>query len=337
MSECDEPFFLTRGVVLTPRDIATWSWPQEARESGLNTLATHGSPGEIARFLATREGEAFLAASRDLGLDVEHETHAAGELLPRRLFHRDPAMFRMDERGDRVPDWNLCVHSKEAVGIACQNAEAFARALDPTTGRFFFWTDDARPMCRCPKCRGLSDSDQALLLENSLIGALRAVRPDATLAHLAYRNTMPAPTQVKPDPGIFLEFAPIARYRRAPVSPDEGRLDGRGTPIHAPDLDALDANLDLFGREGARVLEYWLDASMFAGWKRQNCRKIPWTVRHFADDLETYAGRGIRHVATFAAWIDGDYVNRFGEPPLREYGAALLGRGGPGRATGSCR
>jgi len=39
---------------------------------------------------------------------------------------------------------------------------------------------------------------------------------------------------------------------------------------------------------------------------------------------KTYAQRGVRHVTTFAAWIDGDYVKRFGEPPLDRFGAGLL-------------
>ena len=34
---------------------------------------------------------------------------------------------------------------------------------------------------------------------------------------------------------------------------------------------------------------------------------------------------GIRHVTTFATWIDADYVARFGEPPLSQYTAALEG------------
>ncbi len=52
-------------------------------------------------------------------------------------------------------------------------------------------------------------------------------------------------------------------------------------------------------------------------------KKIPWNGEVFRSDLETYARRGIRHVTSFAAWIDADYVKRFGEPPLDEYGQGL--------------
>jgi hypothetical protein len=50
----------------------------------------------------------------------------------------------------------------------------------------------------------------------------------------------------------------------------------------------------------------------------------------FVDDLRTYGGRGIRRVTSFAVWLDGQYVKRHGEPPLREYGQGLS-RWRPGR------
>jgi hypothetical protein len=51
--------------------------------------------------------------------------------------------------------------------------------------------------------------------------------------------------------------------------------------------------------------------------------EIPWNEAVFRDDLETYARRGIRHVTTFAAWLDGDYARRWGVAPVRAYGAGL--------------
>ena len=52
----------------------------------------------------------------------------------------------------------------------------------------------------------------------------------------------------------------------------------------------------------------------------------PEFLTYFDQYLETYRQRGIRHVTTFAAWLDRDYVDRFGEPAfLDEYGAGLIG------------
>jgi hypothetical protein len=316
-SGAKEPFFRTRGVVVSPSDFATWPWPVQAKQAGLTTIATHAAPSQAEAFVKTEPGRAFLEACRKIGVEVEYEQHALSDLLPRGLFVNDPSLFRMDDQGRRTADANLCVSSMAALEIACDNTVKFAEALRPTTGRYFYWIDDGRPMCRCLKCRGLSDSDQALVIENAMIKALRKTDPRASLAHLCYQNTLKPPAQVKPEPGIFLEFAPITRRYDQPLS-------RRDLPVHAEYLDLLDANLAVFGREGAQALEYWLDVSRFSAWQRDNPRKIPWNAEVFRDDLATYAKRGIRHVTTFACWLDGAYVARFGDPPLAEYGAGLL-------------
>ena len=110
-----KPVFKTRGVVLVPSDITTWDWPEQARRVGLSTIATHVTPSQVAAFVKTDKGQAFLERCRTLGLEVEHELHALRDLLPRGLFARNPEMFRMNRAGQRVADWNLCVHSNAAV------------------------------------------------------------------------------------------------------------------------------------------------------------------------------------------------------------------------------
>jgi hypothetical protein len=320
-TDAGEPFFQTCGVVVVLSDLRTLDWPERAKRAGLSTVSTHIFPHEVAAYIQSDEGQKFLEQCRKLGVEVEHELHAMSDLLPRSLFDKFPAMFPMNEKGDRVREFNLCVHSREGIEVVRENAQKYTKILRSTTGRYFYWIDDGRPMCRCPKCRGLSDSDQALLLEHHVLEAIRAVDARATLAHLAYARTMAPPTQVRPKPGIFLEFAPIERRYDVPLS----RRDGQGVgALHGKLLDALDANLEWFGRQGAQALEYWLDLSRFSGWKRPNVKRLPWHEEVFLDDLQTYARRGVRHVTTFAAWIDGDYVRRFGDPPLDRYGAGLL-------------
>lgn len=320
-SAAGKPFFLTRGVVLVLSDLRTLDWPARAKRAGLSTIATHIFPHEVAAFVQKDDGQKFLESCRQLGLQVEHELHAMSDLLPRSLFDKDPAMFPMTDKGDRVREYNLCVHSQAALDVVAENAIKYTKILRSTTSRYFYWIDDGRPMCRCPKCRGLSDSDQALLLEHHVLQAIRQVDPQANLAHLAYARTLQPPTQIKPVPGIFLEFAPIERKYDVPFRQRE--LPGGGSLPHGRLLDALDANLAWFGREGAQTLEYWLDLSRFSGWKRQNVKRLPWNDEVFRGDLRLYAERGVRHVTTFAAWVDGDYVERFGEPPLDAYGAGL--------------
>jgi hypothetical protein len=316
--EGPEPFFKTRGVVLTTPDLSTLDWPQRAAQARLTTIATHVTPSEVSRFIQSDKGREFLAQCRERGLEVEHELHAMSDLLPRDLFEKDPSMYRVNEQGQRSPDGNCCVHSSGALEVICENLVQYAGILKPTTGRYFYWIDDGRPMCRCSRCRVYSDSEQALILENEMLRALQKMDTRATLAHLAYARTTEAPAQVKPASGIFLEFAPIGRTWSEPISHRQAK-EGQ----HGRYLDWLDANLEVFGRDNAQVLEYWLDVSLFSSWKRNAKKKLPWPRDVFLQDIATYAARGIRRVTSFAVYIDADYVKQYGEPPLDEYGEGL--------------
>lgn len=310
--------FKTRGVVLVPEDLSLRDWPERAARAGLTTLALHhqNSPQAVERFAESDAGRDLLERGRRLGLQVEYELHAMKELLPRALFAKDRSLFRMDDHGERVADFNCCVHSSQALEILAENAVRLAEKLHPTTGRYFFWGDDGVPWCRCPKCRGLSDAEQALVVENHLVKALRTVDQRATLAHLAYQNTLEPPQQVTPHSGVFLEYAPINRRYDIPYA-DQTRADARDS------LAALDRNPKVFPRDAAQVLEYWLDVSRFSQWKRP-AKRLPWQRDVFVSDLRTYAQRGIRHVTTFGAWLDAEYVRNFGEPTfIAEYGSGF--------------
>ena len=308
--------FATRGVVLLPEDLTLRDWPDRVKQAQLTTVALHHgrSVFEVIKFITSDPGQEFLERSRRLGLQIEYELHAMNELLPRWRFSEDKSLFRMNEKGERTPDWNLCVSSARALEVVAENAVAIARLLRPTTGRYFYWGDDGKPGCRCEKCRELSDSEQALVLENHMMKALRRHDPRAQLAHLAYHLTLTAPRQVKPEPGVFLEYAPIDRRYDIPYSQQMEGQDG---------LANLDANLKVFPAASAQVLEYWLDVSRFSRWKRP-AQKLPWRRDVFLADLQAYAARGIRHVTSFACYIDAEYVLKYGQPKaIAEYGAGF--------------
>ncbi len=316
--------FSTRGVVLTPEDIITWDWPEQAKGASLTTIGIHANPAQVAEFVGSEKGKAFLDSCHKFGLEIEHELHAIRELVPRSLFRKNREMFRMNERGERAADYNICVHSKDALEIAGENAVEYARILRPTTSRYFFWCDDNKPVCHCPRCASLTPSEQALILENELLAALKCEDSHATLAHLAYGNTLLPPKQVTPSEGIFLEFAPIQRRYDCPLSMQSVSGEEKyGGMEHGELLGTLDANLQVFGNENTQVLEYWLDVSRFSYWDRSHMEELTWSDEVFQEDLRTYAQRGIRHITTFAVWIDGEYVNRFGPPPLKKYGAFI--------------
>ena len=79
----------------------------------------------------------------------------------------------------------------------------------------------------------------------------------------------------------------------------------------------------MFPAATAQALEYWLDVSRFSQWKKP-AAALPWRPDVLEADAKTYAGFGVRHLTTFAVWIDADYVHRFGEPiAIQEYGDIL--------------
>ncbi len=318
------PRFLTRGIVLYPWDLSLKDWPERAERAGITTIGLHvGNRLDVlVDFVKRDEGKAFLERCKGLDIQVEYEVHAMGDLLSREYWSSpDRDMFRMDPSGQRNPDSNCCPSSPQALEIISQKAVEFGRVLAPTTGRYYFWPDDGKEWCHCDKCKGMTNSDQATLVENAIVKALRKnLDPKAQLSHISYSFTLPAPRKVKPHEGLFLEFAPIGRvYDRSIDDPNVNLTNKDPEPkSHSEYLEVLDANLEVFGRETAQILEYWLDVSRFSGWKRP-AQKIQWNDAVMKADANAYARRGIRHITTFATWIDGDYVKRFGEPPLGEY------------------
>jgi len=195
--------FATPGVALVPEDLTLPDWSQRAKDAGLTTIGLHhqNSPQAVIGCIRSDLGQRFLEQCQTLGLDIEYELHAMKGLLPRELFGKNPDMFRMDDQGQRAADWNCCVHSERALEIICENAVETGKVLRPTTSRYFYWGDDGRPWCRCPKCRELSPSEQALVIENRICRAMRESGPKAQVAHLAYHNTLVPPKTVKPDQG----------------------------------------------------------------------------------------------------------------------------------------
>jgi len=316
--------FDMRGVVLTVDDLEDVDWVRLAHENGVNTIGTHIRPQQVADFMTTDRGKEFLEECLRYGIDVEHQLHAVSELLPRGLFAQDSTMFRMDRKGRRRNDVNLCVHSTAALDTVAVRALYYAKLLPSTNHRYYFWIDDNRPMCHCPECSKYSDSEQALIVENRIIKELRTWDPEAMLAHLAYVTTLPAPRQVKPEEGIFLEFAPIYRSYEKPLRDERiGDKAIEKNPGSQTNLQYLMENLEVFPVETAVVLEYWLDVSLFSNWKKPAV-KLPWNREVFLADLETYADLGLRNVTSFAAYIDDEYVRNYPDLGfLNEYGEGL--------------
>lgn len=310
-----------RGIVVYPSDltsVGSKKWVEMANDAGLNVIGLHSDTRletlpKLKTFLESEQGKIFLAECKKYSIDVEYEQHILMELLPRDLFAAHSEFFRVDKEGKRNGDYNMCFTSEEAMEIVKKNAVEIAHWIKPTSHRYFFWTDDVQLYCNCAECSTYSPSEQVLLYENAIFKALKAYDSEATVAHLAYHKTLAPPKKVKPLPGVFFEFAPIQRdYAK---------------PLDAELENYLKHNLEIFPPETAHILEYWLDVSMFSNWERDTLVKVPCNKQEIRRDVALYEKLGIKSMTTFGAWINGDYMQKFGEDYsrkiIREYGEAL--------------
>ena len=316
----DDHFFQLRGIVLAWEDVVAdpsiIDWLGTMKQTEMNTISIFGRDYQSPEYAELKQ------KCIDLGFEFEYEEHGMTWLLPRAEFAEHPEWFRMDENGNRVPDYNCCPSNPEALEAIRGNVKELADRYAPTNHRYYFWLHDGGDKCHCPECEKYNLADQALLIENTIIEALREFDPEAQLAHLAYDKTTPAPQSVKPEDGIFLEYAPIDRDHSRPLS-DTWAI-GKDGRTHATYIKALKKNIEVFGTEDAMVLEYWLDDSLFSNWDYSNLVEVPWDHDNFLDDVKTYVYYGIRNISCYAFYIDPTYVSKFGYPDcIVDYGNTL--------------
>ncbi|SFS93948.1 protein of unknown function [Porphyromonadaceae bacterium NLAE-zl-C104] len=312
-----------RGVVLYPSDMRSIGAERLIdilRKADINLIGIHSNTitedlDSLKIYLDSADGRLLIDLCKENKIDVEYECHVLQEILPRSLFDEHPGYFRLDSNEVRTSDLNMCFSSEEAWHVIEKNVPELVQWINPTTNRYFFWIDDSYDgFCHCDKCKSYSPSDQALIYENRMLQIIRKVNPEATLAHLAYASTFEAPTTIKPQEGIFLEFAPIGRNYADPLSSDQ--------------YNALKENLEIFPKETAHILEYWLDVSMFSNWERETWNKVPWNADYCKRDVELYQDLGIESFTTFATWmLHQRYFDLHGQDEavevLKEYGSIL--------------
>ncbi|MBU4465049.1 MAG: DUF4838 domain-containing protein [Actinobacteria bacterium] len=232
-----------------------------ATRAGTTTLGLHPIPEAPAeddlslesmlRQIREPEFRRLADGARSRGIDLEFEFHAMNVLLPRAEFADHPEWFRMNDRGERTAQLNLCPSNPDALETVAGNSGWLVEQLaEFSTHRYFFWTDDNGDYCHCAPCSQLSPSDQALTIYNHILRGVRRVDPLGTVAYLAYQATLPAPVNVRPEEGIFLEYAPIDRDSRFALSDDR-------RPMNVTERGALPGLIAYFGVAEAQALDYW--------------------------------------------------------------------------------
>lgn len=310
---------LPRGLLVHPDELGDL-WISRLRGSDIKIVGLHPVGGkkaheyveDLRRDIVDGKFDTKFAALREMGIDIEFEMHAMSWLLPRSEYEAHPDWFRMNREGERIADFNLCPSSKEALSFVAARAAELAKVFRPTTHRYYFWIDDVRDgACHCEHCKGLSVSDQALLIYNAMLEGIRTVDPLATHCYLAYQNTREVPVKVVPSAGIFLEYAPFDRDFHKPLS-------DASCEKNASEIAPLSGLLSYFGKANSKVLEYWLDNSLFSKWKKPPQPFVN-DVPVMREDLRFYEALGFEDATVFACYLGEDYEALHGAPSLDEY------------------
>lgn len=313
-----------RGILVHPEEL-TLQWLDEMQQAGLDTLGLHPVGGRQAHESLQRaidlhtlpESRQLRAAASARGITMEYEAHVMRWLLPRHLFERFPDWFRMDTHGQRVDDFNLCASNPDALAYVAERTALLASLLDTGTAQYFYWPDDVSGCkCHCPDCRSLSASDQQLAMLNAMLTGLRRYRRDATLCYIAYSDAMDVPRRVEPADGIFLEYAPIRRDPHRPIFDTD-------CPKNVQESRTLRDLLQFFGTKHSRVLEYWMDNSLYSNWTKP---PKPFTLDEavMQQDVDFYVRLGFETITSFGCYLGPDYRQLYGVPPLQRYGELLL-------------
>ena len=207
----------------------------------------------------------------------------------------------------------MALFAERAADLACD--------LYGSDEQFYFWMDDHFDShCHCPKCQELSPSDQQMLAIHAMLLAIRKRIPNARMAYLAYFDSIVPPKSVKPEQGVFLEYAPFEKYTA------KNRADGQRSEsaeaLIAKEWAMLDPLLELFGQKDAKVLEYWYDNSMFSHWKKP---PKPFTLNRegMVRDVKAYRQKGFSSIATFACFLGEDYDALYGETDITPFAKAI--------------
>lgn len=307
-------------LLIHPSELSK-NWIERMAAQGIDTLALHPEGGKdaaqsLAKLLELLENDSFrdlLDYAKECGLRLEYEIHAIGYLLDRALFAAHPEYFRMNEHGERTPDLNFCVSNPDALSLVAKQGADLIERLYRSEENYFFWMDDAKNcLCRCPHCRNLSASDQQLIFLNALLTEIRKKKKNAKLAYLAYHDTMALPKSVCPNDGIFLEYAPINKWLSENANVKENAEYVRR------ERQTCKLLLDYFGCSNSRVLEYWLDNSLFSGWKKPP-KAFLCDREKIERDIREYKETGYENISVFACFLGQDYENLYGEPDITPF------------------
>jgi hypothetical protein len=249
------------------------------------------------------------------GLGIGTKLHIVRDLLPPTLFAAHPEWFRFAE-GKRTPDYNLCVSNPAALAEATRNAVAQAKSIPLDITDFAYWQDDVPDAwCHCPKCAGLSSSEQCLRLMTAIAKGLRQWNHRAHLSFLSYYATAAPPQSERISSALYLEYAPHSSCYHHDI-------DDPACPRNAPLMAYLAENLVRFDKTAPHLFEYWLDDALFSFYKLP-LRRMPLLLERMSHDVRYYRWQGLAEIASVQQMPPPDVGH---VPELANPGFAFLPR-----------
>lgn len=239
--------------------------------------------------------ERILPMMSERGIEREIGGHIIPELLPRELFDTDPDLFRMNEKGERVPDGNLCPSNERALNIVAQNA--LEMALQSHSPFLHVWGADlvAGGWCHCSRCNAYTPQQQYLRVCEAIARAIREARLTTDVDYIAYHDTLQPDFGRTVNEPLYFLYAPRERCYAHP-------LDESDCIINQHYYDALKALQEAFNGRGY-IFEYYGDALLFGSLMVPLSNVI---VR----DLRAYHRMGVRSImcltfGSFSWWAYG--------------------------------
>ncbi len=304
-------------------------WIDFAAKARLNRMAFHYTWPALDWYINLRSE--LLPELRKRGMEIEVAGHFLSTFLPRTLFTAHPDWFRLNEAGQRMNDFNFNPFNLEALDNLASGAVKYLLQM-PEAKLFHLWADDIEGggWSHEPGKEAYTPSDQALLVCNYLVKALRRGLPEANLAFLAYHDTVYPPRVVKPEAGLIYFYAPRERcYAHG--------LDDPQCPLNQKYSQALERGLPAFGRRNSEVFEYYVDQILYENMTNPPLPKV------LSADVRYYHRLGIPAVGALMTNTSNfvtPMVNMFLYPQalwnlqrdleqsLNEYGARYFGDAG---------
>lgn len=312
------------GLWIHPEEL-TDKWVEMALDAGLDMLGLHpaggsGSNESLQQLIELLKDQRFINRIELLkknGVQVEYACHALSWILPRSSFESHPEWFRLNQEGKRVPDYNCCPSNEEVLDIITERAALLTEILFTDSHRYHFWADDALSgSCHCHECRQLSPSDNLLKITHAVLKGIKKADSLGRLSYLAYHDTIYPPAAIVPEKDIFLEYAPMDREYDKPLS-------DLSSDKNRNQLEALPLLLNCFGTEDSTVLDYWMDNSLFSGWKKPP-QKFKLNDGVLEKDVQMYKDYGFEHINSFACFLGDDYISEYNElPPVKCFASIL--------------